>query len=377
MNSFVMNLATTNGQSSASREAFTLSFNSGSANYITKVFSTNPQDANQEVYVYKNFLTTQNLMATTDKVFIASGSDENFSFDYDFASTPSIQSQIVNGARTSLFKVKSRSHGTSQNEEYKVGISNIKQPADVPGSDYGSFDLQVLVNNPGENDDNTVLENFQGLNFDEDSTNYLPLRIGDRYVSIDSNGKLTNNGDYPNQSKYVYVSDFSNLTGISKDLVPMGFAALVQPHVLPVTSQSMSGSTVDASYPTASYRFTTSGQGQKNSRGTFDSNEYYGFDFKNEDNKQYLCPTPTSAGVGNNVSMSLEDAFGNNDASTLGSSYSIGAVKLSLSGSALQQKKFAVPFQGGFDGMNPALEKKNGTNTSLANTFGFYFTDAN
>ena len=103
MNSFVMNLATTNGQSSASREAFTLSFNSGSANYITKVFSTNPQDANQEVYVYKNFLTTQNLMATTDKVFIASGSDENFSFDYDFASTPFIQSQIVNGARTSLF----------------------------------------------------------------------------------------------------------------------------------------------------------------------------------------------------------------------------------------------------------------------------------
>ena len=62
----------------------------------------------------------------------------------------------------------------------------------------------------------------------------------------------------------------------------------------------MSGSTVDASYPTASYRFTTSGQGQKNSRGTFDSNEYYGFDFKNEDNKQYLGPTPTSAAVGNN-----------------------------------------------------------------------------
>ena len=377
MNSFVMNLATTNGQSSASREAFTLSFNSGSANYITKVFSTDPQDANQEVYVYKNFLTTQNLMTTTDKVFIASGSDENFGFDYQFASTPSIQSQLVNGARTSLFKVKTRSHGTSQNTKYKVGISNIKQPADVPGSDYGSFDLQVLVNNPGQNDDNTVLENFQGLNFDEDSTNYLPLRVGDRFVSIDSNGKLTNEGDYPNQSKFVYISDFSNLTGISKDLVPMGFAALSQPHVLPVTSQSMSGSTVDASYPTASYRFTTSGTGQKNSRGTFDSNEYYGFDFKKEDNKQYLCPTPTSAGVGNNVSMSLEDAFGNNDASTLGSSHTIGAIKLSVSGSAIQQKKFAVPFQGGFDGMNPSVEKKNGPNTSLANTFGFNFTDAN
>ena len=375
--SFTLNLATLNGQASSARETFNLSFLSSSANYITKVFSSNPQDANQEVYVYKNFLHTQNLMSSTDKVFIASGSDENFSFDYDFASTPFITSQIVNSARTNLFKVKSRAQGTSQNDAYKVGISNIKRPADVPGSDYGSFDLQVIVNNPGQNDDGTILENFQGLNFDEDSTNYLPLRIGDRYVTIDSDGKLTTNGDYPNQSKYVYVSDFSNLTGISKDLVPMGFGALVQPHVLPVVSQSISGSTVDASYPTASYRFTTSGQGQKNSRGTFDSNEYYGFDFKNEDNKQYLGPTPTSAGVGNNVSMSLEDAFGNNDASTLGSTYSIGAVKLSLSGSALQQLKFAVPFQGGFDGVNPAIEKKNGSNTSLSNTFGFDFTDAN
>ena len=370
MNSFVMNLATTNGQSSASREAFTLSFNSGSANYITKVFSTNPQDANQEVYVYKNFLTTQNLMATTDKVFIASGSDENFSFDYDFASTPSIQSQIVNGARTSLFKVKSRSHGTSQNEEYKVGISNIKQPADVPGSDYGSFSLQVIVNNPGQNDDGTVLENFSNLNFDDESTNYLPRVIGDRNITIDSDGKLTTNGDYPNQSDYIYISDVV-ASGVSKELVPMGFGKVTQPHVTNISSPIPSGSTVAASYPTASLRFTTSGTGQQNTRGTFSSNEYYGFDFANENNKQYLAPLPTSAAVGNNVTMSLEDAFGNNDASTLGSKYSIGAVKISLSGSAVNQRKFAVPFQGGFDGQNPAVDRKVGANIQNTNSQGF------
>ena len=129
--SFTLNLATLNGQASSARETFNLSFLSSSANYITKVFTSNPQDANQEVYVYKNFLHTQNLMSSTDKVFIASGSDENFSFDYDFASTPFITSQIVNSARTNLFKVKSRAQGTSQNDAYKVGISNIKRPADV------------------------------------------------------------------------------------------------------------------------------------------------------------------------------------------------------------------------------------------------------
>ena len=42
------------------QQAFTLSFDSSSANYITKVFSENPQDANQAVYVYSNFQNTTN-----------------------------------------------------------------------------------------------------------------------------------------------------------------------------------------------------------------------------------------------------------------------------------------------------------------------------
>ena len=46
-------------------------------------------------------------------------------------------------------------------------------------------------------------ETFQNLNFDEDSPNYLPRKVGDRFVTIDSQGKLTNHGDYPNQSKYI------------------------------------------------------------------------------------------------------------------------------------------------------------------------------
>ena len=40
--------------------------------------------------------------------------------------------------------------------------------------------------------------------------------------------------------------------------------------------------------------------------------------------KQYLAPLPTSAVAGNNVTMSLENAFGNDDASTLGTTYSAG-----------------------------------------------------
>ena len=368
--SFTLNLTDTNG---AARGTFALSFLTSSANYITRVFSEDAQDTTKKVYVYSNFQATQNLMGGSDKVFVASGSDEAFSFDYKVATTPAIQSQLINSARTDLFKVNTRAHGTNMNSKYKIGISDVKQASDVPGSDYGSFSLQVIVNNPGQNDDGTVLENFSNLNFDDESTNYLPRVIGDRNITIDSDGKLTTNGDYPNQSDYIYISDVV-ASGVSKALVPMGFGKVTQPHVVSIAAAS--GSTVAASYPTASLRFTTSGTGQQNARGTFSSNEYYGFDFANENNKQYLAPLPTSAAVGNNVTMSLEDAFGNNDASTLGSKYSIGAAKLSLSGSAVNQRKFAVPFQGGFDGQNPAVDRKVGANIQNTNSQGFDLSSA-
>jgi len=370
--SFTLNLDVDNNESTT---AFSLSFDSSSANYITKVFSEDAQNASKSVYVYSNFQDTQNKMESSDRVYINSGSDEVFSFDYSVATTPSIQSQLVGGSRTDLFKVNTISHGTNMNSKYRVGIADIKRPVDVAGSDYGSFSLQVIVNNPGQNDDGTVLENFQNLNFDEDSVNFLPRVIGDKYTTIDSQGKLTNNGDYPNQSKYIYISDYGNLTGISKDLVPMGFDKVLQPHKTTLTTPS--GSTVAMSFPSASFIGTNSDSAQKNSRGTFDSNVYYGFDFNNVDQQQYLAPLPTAALAGNNITMSLEDCVGNDDASSLGTQYSSGNNPLSLSGSDYRQLKFAVPFQGGFDGSNPAKERKIGTNIVENNTQGFDLSGAN
>jgi len=371
--SFTLNLDVDNDRST---QAFALSFDSSSANYITKVFSEDAQNAGKKVYVYSNFQDTQNKMGSSDKVYISSGSRSNnldiFSFDYSVATTPSIQSQLVGGSRTDLFKVNTISHGTNMNSKYRVGIADVKRPVDVAGSDYGSFSLQVIVNNPGQNDNGTVLETFQNLNFDEDSVNFLPRVIGDKYTTIDSQGKLTNNGDYPNQSKYIYISDYDKLTGISKDLVPMGFDKVLQPHNTALTT--ISGS---SSFPTASFIGTDSSTAQKNSRGTFDTNVYYGFDFNNVDQQQYLVPIPTDSVAGNNITMSLEDCVGNDDASSLGTQYSSGNNPLSLSGSDYRQLKFAVPFQGGFDGSNPAKERKIGTNIVANNTQGFDLSGAN
>lgn len=352
--------------------AYTASFDTGSTNYIGNVFSTNPQDANAKVYLYSNFKDIQNTFGGYGATATLSASikildDEALTNNYSVATTPYIQSQLVNGARTNLFKVNTRSHGSNMNSKYKIGIADIKPASDVAGSDYGSFTLQVIINNPGQNDDGTILETFSNLNFDEESVNYLPRVIGDRYVTSDINGKLTYNGDYPNQSKYVYISDYGNLTGLPKELVPMGFGKIVNPHLNTVLSGS-------AIIPAASLVGTTTNSGQKNSRGTFDRNVFYGFNFLSDTNKQYLKPTPTNASTGSNVTMSLEDCYGNNDASTLGATYTNGSAKLTLAGSATQQLKFVVPFQGGFDGFNPATEKKTGTNITAANSQGFDFT---
>ena len=342
--------------------AYTASFDTSSANYIGKVFSEDPQDSNKEVYLYSNFVAQQNATSSAAVVTIASGSDENFSTDYSVACTPSIQSQLVNSARTDLFKVKTRSHGTNMNSKYRVGISDVKPPADVPGSDYGSFTLQVIVNNPGQNDDGTILETFSNLSFDEESTNYLPRVIGDRYVTIDTNGKLTYNGDYPNKSKYIYISDFGNLEGISKGLVPMGFGKLSTP-VKHGDATAASGSTL-----VPNVQFKTS---QLNDRNEFNSNVYVGFDFVNEDSKQYLAPLPAASSVGTNVSWSLEDYNGHTDASTLGGTYSDGTEKVTLALSHYKQRKFVLPVQGGFDGFNPAKAKNVGNDISATNTQGF------
>ena len=352
---FILNLVGT---------AHTLSFKSSSANYIGNVFSEDASDSSNAAYLYSNFLNTQNKYADGDSVTIASGSDEDFGFQYSLATTPFITSQLVGTARTNLFKLATRSHGSDVNSKYKIGISDVKPASDVPGSDYGSFSVQVIVNNPGQNDDGTILENFQNLNFDESSPNFVSKVIGDRFVTIDSNGKLTNNGDYPNLSKYIFVTESAALTGISKELVPMGFGKVLQPHkTVLAASVAVSGS---MTFPTASFK-----SNQNNARGTFDRNVYYGFDFSNTDNSEYLGPLPTAALVGSNVTMSLENVNGSDDADVLGATYANGSTALTLTNSAFQQRKFVVPLQGGFDGQNPATDRKTGTDIVTGNTQGF------
>ena len=377
---------TLNVSSSASSidETYTLSFDTGSANFIDKVISSDPQSTKSgnntsSVYVYKVFKQKASTIANTASASVVvgnSGNDQlNFkgttSFDslgnassftgnkdFMFGQSPTIQSQLINGTRYSLFTIYTRSQGTDVNTTYKTKILDIKPDTDIAGSDFGTFALQVI-----KHGDEIVLEQYDNLTLDPLSPNFFAKRIGDRWTEIDSNGKLTTYGDYPPVSKYIRVGDFADMVtdGVfkyPKNVVPMGHDKLRNP---------IPGGT---SVPAVQLKTD-----QTDTNGTFDSSVAFGInlidDNIKDDNIQYLSPIPVGTGNGNNVTMSLEDQNGNADASQLGSTFSAADEKITLSLSAIGQRKFIVPFQFGFDGQNPAREYKTGANIVANNTQGF------
>ena len=390
---FTLNVSGSTGFSGGP-ETYNLSFNTSSANYITKVISSNPQssksgNSDSSVYVYKvfsraghatgsyNSSATASLSVDSDGLDFFSGTntvdnDGNESTDwtgnkeYQTGRTPFLESQLINGQRYKLFRVYTRSHGSNINSEMKIAIRDVKPAADIAGSDYGTFSLQVRVNNPNGIDDDNIMEQFDNLTFDPESPNYFAKRIGDRHVVIDSNGKLTNFGTLPNLSKHIRIGDYNsstagenNLSQHPKEVVPMGHQAVYN---------TVPGGT---EIPAVVFK-----SDQNSEIGTYDANVFYGFDylskFVKDDNNQYLAPIPATANFGNNVSMSLEDFFGSADANPNGeSTFADASEKISLTNSTLAQRKFVVPIQWGFDGRNPATPYNVGTAITANNTQGF------
>ena len=387
--------------SNVTAETYALSFNTSSDAFIDKVISSDAQSTKSggttsSVYVYKNFkdvnhnmhyapanaIVTQSIAVTANGLNFTGGtttfdsagdaSDTTWTGnkDYQFARTPYILSQLANSKRENLFRVYTRGQGTEMNTSFKLGMLNIKPAADVAGSDFGTFSVQVRVHNPGGSDDDQILEQFDNLTFDPLSSNFFARRIGDRWVEIDSNGKLEYYGDFPNFSKYIRVGDFKNMVKdgtfkLTKTVVPMGFEAPKNP--------TPGGSNV----PTASYR-----NHQIDGNGNFDRNVFFGFDFSNLTSRQYLSPIPATATAGANKPFSL-DVFstGSTDASelnvtTFADGATAGRLSITLTNSAIQQRKFLVPFQFGFDGANPAVAVKTGGDIVNTNTMGFDLSDS-
>jgi hypothetical protein len=342
--------------SSVTETITSASLDPANQNYITKLYGYAPKSS-KVAYTQLNFSTFQSAsFATGESCSISLQQvDVDYTQAYSEAATPWIKSQKVGGVATNLFKFHTLSHGTSTNYEFKVGIRDVKPASEVPGSEYGTFSVIVRrvdtskipnsIFGQGVQDTDTrpnIVEEFTGLNLDPNSPNYIKRVIGDKYITVDANGKLTSNGDYNNASVHIRVEVDTDVDAgaIDSSLVPFGFGAVTSP--------------LHSTYnlPTPSYVVSQSVSDEYNKRVFLG----YDFDFTNTDNLNFLSPLPETSTEVVGSDFDLADCESNGSPITLTSD--------------VDAKKFIVPFQGGFDGWEPNRVVRTGTNIVAGNTQG-------
>lgn len=355
------------------------SIKSSDNDYITKIFGRSPKSVDYPVYVQYENKNASSLFNNLADVTVTLGSASNYQFlqDYQTAATPWITSQTVSGATKNLIKFHTLSHGTSVNEEVKIGIRDVRPASEVSNPNgYGTFAVEVrrvntknIPNSPysSEDTDRTpdIVESFTNLNLDPDSPRYISRVIGDRYQTITDAGDIVVNGDYPNLSKFirVEVADGVSAKTNNETLIPFGFRALSSP----VPNFNGTKQLTATAYRTSQVQTT------------YSSKNYLGFNFDNLNNLNYLAPTPTSgSSTGSNADFYLGNVNQDADAAfpSVASAYS-GSLQSALTAGtfttnvSINTRKFMVPMQGGFDGARPNLPKLSGTNIKASNTFGF------
>ena len=349
------------------------SLNPTSDDYYTKSFGFSPK-GDGKGYVLANFKTFQSASFANDGeipvVTIDVAKDIDYSKAYTEANTPWITSQKVGGNASNLIKFHTLSHGTSTNYEFKVGIQDIKPAGSVPGSEYGSFTVVVrrvdqdkIVGSPYVNVTDSdirpnIVEQFQGVNLNPDSPNFIARVIGDKYITVDSDGKLSTNGDYPNNSENIRVEVSAAVRdgAIDESLVPFGFAALQNPF----------GSGVSLPNPTYI--------GTQLINQSYNPKKFLGFDFDfaSTDNRNFLLPTPDSSTAIVGTAFYLGDYSQNVNANfpSSASPYS-STINLNDLETSINSRKFVVPFQGGFDGYKPNRIVSMGSDITAGNTQGY------
>jgi hypothetical protein len=307
-------------------------------NDIEAVFGTSPFGS-KDAYTYGffknsnitfNASTSASVRVLGNQVF--GGAEESA----NEALTPMIKSQRISGDRYDLFQFETFGVGNKANTKVKIGITNIKAAGSISGTDYGTFTV-VVREYSDTNKRKNVLETFANVNLDPTSPNYIARVIGDRKLTIDSVGKITESGDWVNRSKYVRIVNLNENSPVQA--VPFGHDS----YYLPISASAAVGALVP------SVTFVTAS-----------ATQYGGIDLDNNiDNSIYLKPIPNGAGVGSNSVFGLDIANGGS---------------LELTGSLsndVAKRSFVVAFQRGFDGMNPATPIYKGSDIVSTNTQGF------
>jgi hypothetical protein len=328
------------------------SLDSTDNNDVTDVFGSNPRGS-KDVYAYSYFKNAFDGVSSKPVVEAVVLPTQNFTYDASTAHTPYVKSQLISGERYDLFRFHTLGHGNGENKRFKISISGVKAAGEDGGTDYSVFSLTIRSYSDTDKR-KVVLESFNNVNLDPGSANYIARVIGDRYSTIDSNGKITENGDWINNSKYIRV-EVGEQGSYPVSAAPFGHGAYSNP--IKATDETIVPSAV---LQTGSIANTTG-----------NPQFYAGFDFESDgiknDNANYMKPLPESVGVGSNVVFGFD-----------GNVSGVG-LTLEMTGSDssdMIKRQFSLGFQGGFDGMSPNREIALGSSISTGNSQGFDLTDS-
>ena len=337
---------TLSGSNSAYNIAISSSILPSAGNDLSDVFGESARGT-KGAYVSQYFENAASQLTSSidngAKIVLVNLDDQSFDGqDCSFASTPWIQSQLISGERSNLFRLHTLGDGTNYNKEYKVSVFNVKAAGESNATDYATFSLSIRAYSDTDKR-KSVLETYNNVNLDPASPNYILKVIGDRNVTIDANGKQTENGDYANRSKIVRVEvaaegSFPIIAG------PFGHDAYQSP---------IAGNDTI----TPSVVFTTGSDSNTASSST----KYSGIDLESTlikiDNSHFLAPIPNGASTGSNTTFAFDTEL---------------AYELTGSSTAdVNKRQFVVGFQGGFDGVTPTISIDKGNDISAGNSQGF------
>ena len=266
---------------------------------------------------------------------------------YKQASTPFITSQFVGGTHPDkitkdLFKFHCLNDGAACNTQYKISIAGLKEPADIDGEEqYSTFN--ILVRSCDDKDKSPViLEQYNNVNLDPDSVNFISRVIGDRRATYSTLfNKVITEGDYPNQSSFIRVEVAQAVTdkSYSPKLSPKGFRGVHNPVLESVFTPAVT-------FPSASYK------SEQTIGGSYDTKAFLGFNFKDVevDNMNFLKPLPENSVKNVSGDFNVELHSGHADSGLWEGSLSASIDNAGATGPAPSQIKFTVPMQGGYDG---------------------------
>jgi phage tail sheath protein FI len=108
------------------------------------------------------------------------------------------QGEIMNNSGSGMAGANNAlTSGSTDNVRWEITSAN---------PSLGTFSLVVRRGDDNERN-KIILESYSNLSLDPKSPNYIAKQIGDMYRTVGVDGAVSVNGEYPNASKYVYVSN--------------------------------------------------------------------------------------------------------------------------------------------------------------------------